>query len=164
MDPRSNTLHHLPHVLETPSLIDVSECASPDDIRGEAAVEHHDDSTDKVQRDRAESVSDASQFVAEGGVVRNSPQSDISMVSPTSTQLSRDTKSDNHSSISPFSPGSVIFELQDEPVSRQHSLVLSPGVRVPEPDFQVSSSSPASEVKYACPHCPRTFSRRAKAQ
>jgi hypothetical protein len=166
VDPRSITLHHLPHVLETPSLIDVSECASLDDIRGEAAVELHDDSTDTVQCDRTESVSDASQYVTEGGVVRSSLQPDIPTVSPISTPL-LDANSNEESSIpstTSFSLESTLTELEYEPVVRPESLVSSSGVHVQKSDFQIGKSSSTTTTRYTCPHCPRSSSIRAKVQ
>lgn len=163
MDPRSTLLYNPPHVLDTPSLEDVSKCSFSDATWGEAAVERHDDSPDPVQRDRTESVSDASQHVAGGGAVRDISFSDSFPVSTISSP-SMDDERGNHTSIFPFSPGPTHIETMDRPISTQ--LPSTPPSRVPDAEPSMLTVGPIHmpDGEFMCPQCPRTFNEQGKAR
>ncbi|KAF8860749.1 hypothetical protein BDZ45DRAFT_800458 [Acephala macrosclerotiorum] len=157
VDPRSTLLNSQQHELITPSLNDVSECLDdvtslrgvtlPDVTRGEAAVERHDASTGSVQRDRTESVSDASQYVTGGCAVRYPSLSDTSIGSTVSSP-SLDDESGNHTSISPSPQGSTNFESMNGSMSsRLSSLTQPPRILDIVPSIQsVVPDSPPSTV------------------
>jgi hypothetical protein len=169
VDPRSTLLHSQQHELNTPSLNDVSKCLSnvilPNATRGEAAVERHDASTDSVQRDRTESVSDASQYVAGGCAVRYPSLSDTPLASTVSSP-SLDDDSGNHTSISPSPQGSTIFESMNGSMSsRLPSLTPSPRSFDAGPSIQtVVPQVPLSTGRFTCPSCPRTFAGQIKRE
>ncbi len=163
MDPRSTLLYNPPHVLETPSLNDVSKCSSSDATWGEAAVERHDDSPDPVQRDRTESVSDASQHVAGGGAVRDISFPDYFPVSTISSPL-LDDESGSHTSLSPFSLGPTNLETVDGSRPTQIPSTSPPPVSHAEPSMQDVGPAQMPDSEFMCPHCPRTFNDRAKAR
>jgi len=147
LDPRS-TLYKPSNVLGQPSLIDVSECSSPDGTRGEAAVELHDDSPSTVQRDRTELVSDASQYVAEEGMVRDHSLSADSL----NTQLSDpslDDESGDHTSISPLS----------QPTASSQSSTSESQFE----QLEDASLTKLPDGTFKCPKCPRTYPERRKA-
>ncbi|TVY31737.1 hypothetical protein LSUB1_G008378, partial [Lachnellula subtilissima] len=160
LDPRS-ALYNPPDVLKPPSLIDVSECSSSDGTRGEAAVELHDDSLNAVQHDRTELVSEASQHVAEEGMVLD-PSLSAEFSNPVLPSPSVDDESGNHTSISPASQTEISSE--------------SMNGLVPSPCQSMSSASRVSwtvteniayitlpDGTFKCPKCPRTFREERKA-
>lgn len=151
VDPRTIT-NSSNHGLNTPSLIDVSE---RQDARGEAAVEHHDDSPNLVY-DCAMLVSEASQNVAEECEVRPLYESDNSSGSHFSSPL-LDNESGNHTSVPPLSP----WTATPEPIVNM-DLTLSPTIQSPVPMRPAVPTPPARQLM--CSKCPRTFSSQAKAR
>jgi hypothetical protein len=163
--PRSTLLCNPHYELITLNLNDVSECPvdiSLNDVsRGEAAVEG---STDSAQRDRTESVSDASQYVAGDSAMQNPYLSETSVASSSSTP-SLDDESRNHTSLSPSPQASTISASMNGLMSsRLPSLTLSPRTHDADRSISVVVSQPPSNGKFTCPNCPRTFTGQAKAR
>jgi hypothetical protein len=153
LDPRSD-LHNPPNVLNTPSLIDVSKCSSPDhpvaNTWGEAAVVHHDNSPDLV-RDCTRSVSDASQNdTDESAVCRNSFVPDPPSGSASSSSL--DDESGNHTTTSPQSQSTTPFETMNELASLTPSPRSKAGLVT-----QYVVVLPLPNGRFKCPKCPRIF-------
>ena len=122
-------------------------------------MERHDDSPDPIH-DRLESVSDASQNVADGGGVCDLSFPNYSPVSiPSSPWL--DDEDGNRSSINSQTTGSL--ETMNGSMSSQLSS-LTPSPRVFDDGvIQPGVPVPMANGGFMCPKCPRTFTGLSKA-
>lgn len=159
MDPQSTLLHHSSDVLRTPTLIDVSEYASPgasDESRGEPIrVNAMAPSWSPITAKR----------VADGGVMCDFSLPTCSSGSSFSSPL-LDDESGNHTSISPVSQATASFQARHHrPGSDHSSPLISPHPLPPAADnSRAVVPLPLPDGQFSCPHCPRKFSSFGKAR
>lgn len=164
MDPRSAFLDNLHNVLVLPLSGDLAEC-SHENTLGDAATACHLDNPDPVQRDRTESVSDASQCVSVvGGVVRDLSFSANSSVS-TPSSPSLDDESPNHTCVPPSSSNTTAQESANGSMLGQLTSPVpsSPRILHAGPIVQAVAPIHLPNGQYMCPRCPRKFPGLAKA-
>jgi len=138
-------LFRKPHYeLNTPFLKDVSKSSLSDETWGEAAVERHDTSPDLVRSDREESVSDASQYVADGCAARYHFLCSLKSPSPQGSTISESINASS-SSQPAFTPPPQNSDASSSP------LIVAPRAQVP-----------LTTRQFTCPDCPRTFAGHAK--
>lgn len=125
-------------------------------------MELHDDSPNSFQRDRTESVSDASQHVAEEGIVRDLSLSAESS-NPDLPSPSVDDGSGNHTSISPASQTEISPESMNVPLSSPSQFMRSVS-RLPPTDTENITHISLPDGTFKCPKCPRTFREEGKAR
>lgn len=151
----------------SPSLKDVSENPQVHEshvsveLRGEAAVDLHDDSPDPV-KSRAGSVSDIKPNVADGSVVSSFPslssaKTSTSGFSESPPNFDRHSQSSTPSSAEMREQSAGIVKVQYVPALAIFSPSLPP---------LLPPQSPVSilDGKYTCSRCPRRFPTSRKAQ
>jgi hypothetical protein len=125
-------------------------------------VERHNDSTDSI-RDCIESVSDASQYVTDGGGVHDLPFPDYFHVSRSSSPLLDDEDGIN-TSITPYSQTTGFIEIMSGSMSSQLSS-LSPPPRLCDAGvIQPVAPLLMPNGDFQCPKCPRKFRKFIKAR
>jgi hypothetical protein len=164
VDPQSTLLYKLPNVLETPSLGDVSECASQDVARGEAAVERHDAAPIRFNATAPDRSPILANHVTDGGAEQYSPIPTISSGSSLSIPV-LDDESGNHTSVSPFSRATTSSEPRQGSTTCEGSTLNPP---CPEPaaglNHVLAVPIHLPDGHFSCPQCPRKFPSLAKAR